>query len=75
MPGGRWRRRATVAVEAALVTAGDGRKRITWAREVVEAVTRSGFGLDHDGHVAPLSLMPPPTRAKVLANMLGVAAE
>ena len=56
-------------MEAALITAGDARKRITWAPEVVQAALRAGTVLDHDGHVAPLDLLPPPTRHAVLAMM------
>ena len=76
VPGDTWRSLAAsddTAVEAALITAGDARKRITWAPEVVEAATAAGFGLDHDGHVAPLALLPPPTRAAVLARMQAAA--
>ena len=76
VPGDAWRRLAAVgdtAVEAALITAGDARKRITWAPEIVQAATAAGFGLDHDGHVAPLALLPPPTREAVLARMQAAA--
>ena len=78
LPAGVWRSLAAAGdtpVEATLVTAGDHRKRITWAPEVTEAALAAGAGLDHDGHVADLSFLPPPTRAAVVAQMMGVAAE
>ena len=77
LPGNTWRSLAAAgeaAVEVALITAGDARKRITWAPEIVQAATKVGFGLDHDGHVALLSLLPPPTRAAVIARMQARAA-
>ena len=75
-PGGVWRNLSaagTAPVEVALVTAGDARKRITWAPEVVQAALAAGTVLDHDGHVAPLALMPPATRSAVSARMLQAA--
>ena len=75
-PAGTWRSLAAAGdarVEAALITAGDARKRITWAPEVVQAALDAGTVLDHDGHVAPLALLPPPTRAAVMGRMLQAA--
>ena len=60
---------AETEVEAVLITSGDGRKRVTWAPEIVGAAMERGVGLDHAGHVAPLALLPPPTREAVLAMM------
>ena len=77
LSGDVWRSLAAAgdtAAEVALITAGDGRKRITWAPEIVAAATASGVGLDHDGHVAPLGLLPPPTRDAVIARMQARAA-
>ncbi len=71
-PPGVWRSLVAASdgpVEATLITAGDSRKRITWAPEIVDAAIEAGVGLDHDGHVAPLGLLPPPTRAAVAAMM------
>ena len=71
-PPGTWRSLVAASdgpVEATLVTSGDGRKRITWAPEIVREALALGVGLDHDGHVAPLSLLPPPTLAAVTALM------
>ena len=71
-PAGAWRRleaSAGQAAEAALITAGDARKRITWAPEIVQAAVGRGVVLDHDGHVAPLNLLPPTTRDAVAAMM------
>jgi len=75
-PAGAWRSLAAAGdapVEAALITAGDARKRITWAPEVVRAAMQAGVVLDHDGHVAPLALMPPPTRTAVTTRMMQAA--
>ncbi len=77
-PGGAWRSLAAAGhgpVEVALVTSGDHRKRPTWAPEIVRDAMEQGYGIDHDGHVAPLALLPPPTRAAVKALMTQVAAE
>ena len=77
LPVDAWRSLAAAgeaAVEVALITASDARKRITWAVEIVQAATEMGVGLDHDGHVAPLGLLPPPTREAVIARMQGLAA-
>ena len=75
-PGGAWRSLAAAGnepVEVALITAGDARKRITWAPEVVQAALQAGVVLDHDGHVAPLALLPPTTRSAVTCRMLQAA--
>ena len=77
-PGGVWRSLAASGdgpVEVALITTGDGRKRIDWAPEIATAATEHGVGLDHDGHVAPLALLPPRTRAAVVSRMVQAAAE
>ncbi|MBV8915204.1 MAG: cupin domain-containing protein [Acetobacteraceae bacterium] len=75
-PPGAWRSLAAAGnapVEAALVTAGDARKWIHWAPEIVQAALAAGTVLDHDGHVAPLALMPPPTRTAVTTRMMHAA--
>ena len=46
----------------AVMTAGDQKKHITWAAEVVAAAAKAGFGVDHNGYVAPLRLLPFETR-------------
>ena len=71
-PPGVWRSliaSGDAPLEVALVTSGDARKRIAWAPEIVAAALTAGVCLDHAGHVAPLGLMPPPTRAAVTAMM------
>ncbi len=75
-PAGTWRSLAAAdgPVELALITAGDARKRITWAPEIIQAALHAGTVLDHDGHVAPLALLPPTTRQAVTARMLQPAA-
>jgi len=60
-------------VEAVLITAGDHRKRITWAPDILQAAIERGWGLDHAGNVAPLALLPPPTRQAVIDRMTGGA--
>ena len=75
-PAGAWRSLAAAGgapVEATLVTAGDARKRITWAPDIAQAALQAGAVLDHDGHVAPLALMPPTTRTAVTARMMQAA--
>ncbi len=75
-PAGAWRSLAAadgVPVEATLVTAGDARKRITWAPDIAQAALQAGTVLDHDGHVAPLALLPPTTRTAVAARMMQAA--
>lgn len=77
-PGGAWRSLVAAGdgpVEATLVTSGDHRKRPAWAPEIVRDAMAQGYGIDHDGHVAPLALLPPPTRAAVTALMTQIAAE
>ena len=70
-PGGSWRSMAaSVEAEVALITSGDQRKRPVWAKDIVRAAMQAGFGIDHDGHVAPLGLLPPPTLAAVTQQML-----
>ena len=61
---------ASVEAEVALITSGDQRKRPVWAKDIVRAAMQAGFGIDHDGHVAPLGLLPPPTLAAVTQQML-----
>ena len=46
----------------AVMTAGDQKKHITWAAEVVAAAAKAGFGVDHNGYIAPLRLLPFETR-------------
>ena len=69
-PAGTWRSLAAIgdtAVEVAVITAGDARKRITWDPAIVRAALEAGTVLDHDGHVAPLALLPPSTRRALVA--------
>lgn len=76
VPSDTWRSLAAAGdgtVEAALITAGDARKRIAWAPEVAQAALQAGTVLDHDGHVAPLALLPPTTRTTVAARMMQAA--
>ena len=75
-PPGAWRSLAAAGsepVEATLVTSGDHRKRPVWAPEILRAAMEQGSVIDHDGHVAPLAFLPPPTRAAVTAHMMAAA--
>ena len=76
-PPDAWRSIAAAGagpVELALITSGDQRKRVTWAPEIAAAVMTAGFGIDHNGYVAPLSLLPPSTREAVIGRMTAAAA-
>jgi hypothetical protein len=56
MPADCWRslRNASdVETVVMLMTAGDGRKHIIWASDVVLAAAQLGKALDADGYVAP----------------------
>ena len=75
-PGDVWRdiEAGEEELELALITAGDQRKRVRWAPDILARAADAGWVLDHDGHVAPLDLLPPSTRAAVARQMAGVAA-
>ena len=65
-PEGSWRAIRSVGevdAEFVLMTAGDHKKHIEWAEEVVVAAARAGLAIDHDGYVAQLGLLPPTVRA------------
>ncbi len=75
-PPGAWRSIAAAGaepVELALITSGDQRKRATWAPEITAAAMAAGFGIDHNGYIAPLSLLPPATRETVVKRMTAIA--
>ena len=75
-PGGTWRELAAAGdepVEVALITAGDSRKRIIWSPEIMAAAMAAGSGIDHNGYVAPLDLLPPTTRSAVAGRMMQAA--
>jgi mannose-6-phosphate isomerase-like protein (cupin superfamily) len=62
IPAGCLRSTASVGnvpAELAVVTAGEHKKRPVWAEEIVHAAAQAGYGLDHAGYIAPLSLLPP----------------
>jgi hypothetical protein len=46
----------------AVMSAGDQKKHIRWATEITAAAAQAGFGVDHNGYVAPLRLLPFETR-------------
>ncbi|CAG4899547.1 cupin domain-containing protein [Paraburkholderia gardini] len=69
-PANTWRSiRAVgdVSLLIAVMTAGDEKKTITWAPEFVVAAAKAGFGIDHNGYVAPLRLLPFETRQAAAA--------
>lgn len=51
----------------AVMTAGDQKKHITWGEEIVAAAAKAGFGVDHNGYLAPLRLLPFETRQAAAA--------
>ena len=60
-PAGAWRSlRAVGAMPAtiAVITAGDGRARIEWDPAIVDAARAAGAGIDPDGYLAPVALLP-----------------
>lgn len=59
-PPGVWRavEAGPDGVEMVLVTSGDARKRITWPEATVEAARAHGWGIDHNGYIAPAALLP-----------------
>ncbi|RII16094.1 Cupin domain protein [Streptomyces sp. YIM 130001] len=61
VPAGAWRSMRNVADTTAtmiVVNSGDGRVRMEWDEEVVKASADAGVGVDHDGYLAPLHLLP-----------------
>lgn len=65
-PAGAWRSLGCAGdemAEVAVITAGDQKKHVEWAPEILRDAARAGFGLDHAGYVAPLRLLPPETQA------------
>ena len=62
VPAGTWRSITAVgdtAAEIAVLLPGDARKPVTWAPGLVAAAAAAGFGMDHNGYVAPRRLLPP----------------
>ncbi len=60
-PEGMWRTIACAGgepVEVAVVTAGDGPKHPEFAADIVEAASRAGIAVDHNGSLAPARLLP-----------------
>ncbi|WP_244869617.1 cupin domain-containing protein [Paraburkholderia aspalathi] len=55
----------------AVMTAGDQKKTITWAPEILVAAATAGFGIDHNGYVAPLRLLPFETRQAAATLVAG----
>ena len=68
-----WAAAGDEPVEVALITAGDSRKRIIWSPEIMAAAMAAGSGIDHNGYLAPLDLLPPTTRSAVAGRMMQAA--
>ena len=65
VPADTWRTLASVGdgpAEIAVLTAGDHKKHVEWAPELLVAAAAAGVGLDHSGYLAPLRLLPPERR-------------
>lgn len=61
VPGDVWRtvrNRADRPIELLVICPGDARKRIEWDAAVRDAARENDRGIDHDGWVAPASLLP-----------------
>ena len=60
IPADVWRsiEAGETATELFLVTAGDNRKRITWPEPTLDAARAAGWGIDHNGYIAPAALLP-----------------
>lgn len=59
VPAGIWRDvRSSDGAEVVLMIAGDHRKRIEWSPEIVRGAAAMGLGIDHNGYVAKLALLP-----------------
>jgi hypothetical protein len=64
VPAGSWRRIELIEApessehgELVVVNSGDGRVRLEWAPEVVEAAFDAGWMLDPNGYLAPVAVM------------------
>ena len=61
VPPGAWRSIVQVSDgdddEIVVINGGDGRTRLEWAPDVVDAARAAGVGIDADGYLAPWSLI------------------
>jgi quercetin dioxygenase-like cupin family protein len=65
-PPDLWRTLTAVGettAEIAVITAGDQKKRVAWAPEIVRGAAQAGYGIDPAGYLAPLRLLPPSVQA------------
>ena len=68
VPSNTWRSIRSVGDQPSLIavmTGGDQKKHVTWSREIVAEAGKAGYGIDHNGYVAPLHLLPYVTRKEV----------
>lgn len=68
-PENVWRRFRAVgdtSVEFVLLTSGDQRKHIEWSEDIINQAAAKGFGIDPDGYIAPVSMLPPSIQEALL---------
>ncbi|AMM16979.1 MAG: cupin domain-containing protein [Pseudomonadota bacterium] len=73
VPANVWRSVRSVGdtpLLVAVMTTGDQKKHIVWSPAIVAAAAQEGFGVDHNGYVAPLRLLPYETQQAVAAISL-----
>lgn len=61
VPANAWRSIRSVGDTPLLIaamTSGDQKKQVEWSPEIVAAAAKAGWGVDHNGYVAPLRLLP-----------------
>ncbi|MGO2509176.1 MAG: hypothetical protein ACTH6Y_09285 [Vibrio hibernica] len=61
-PENTWRSFRPVGDEPAefiLMTPGDQRKHIEWSKDIIQKAAAEGLAIDHNGYIAPLSMLPP----------------
>ncbi|WP_414439772.1 cupin domain-containing protein [Burkholderia sp. 22PA0106] len=71
IPAGAWRAVRSVGEQPLVMiamTSGDQKKTIEWSDEVVVAAADAGWGVDHNGYLAPLRLLPYDTRLAIDAR-------
>jgi quercetin dioxygenase-like cupin family protein len=70
VPSDTWRSISSIGEQPLLIavmTSGDQKKHITWSLEIVAAAAKAGYGVDHNGYIAPLHLLPYEKRKEVAA--------
>lgn len=73
LPSNTWRAIRSVGDKPLVMiamTSGDQKKHIEWSDEVIAGAAEAGWGVDHNGYVAPLRLLPFETREAAKAISL-----